>query len=162
MDIGCYCIDFSRLFAGQEPASAHASAHLHESGVDDLTVGTLYFPSGIAASFTCGMTVHADNTASLCGTEGFIEIPIPWKPPIQRASYIVATGTPPKMDNLPKPAGPSRQTHYVDGGRDLYSFEADDFAAAVQDGAPPRITRQDTLANMRLLDDLRRQVGVRF
>src|SRR5438128_515174 len=38
MDVGCYCINLSRLLAGEEPVEIHASAHLHERGVDDLVV----------------------------------------------------------------------------------------------------------------------------
>ena len=71
-----------RFVAGEEPTDIHVSAHMHERGVDDLIVATLKFPSGVVASFTAGMSVHADNTAYICGTEGFIEIPIPWKPPV--------------------------------------------------------------------------------
>ena len=163
MDIGCYCLDFSRHFAGAEPTAAHAVGHLHESGVDDLMCGVLQFPGGVTASFTCGMTVQADNTAYLCGSEGFVEVPVPWKPPRENAEYSVVRGTPPKMDGPAKAAlEPPRQTRHVTAEASLYALEADDFAAAVLDGAPPRISRDDSIGNMRLLDELRRQVGVRF
>src|SRR5690348_14996854 len=87
MDVGCYCINFSRLYAGEEPTAVHVVHHQHESGVDDLAAGTLVFPNGVLATFSCGMTAHADNTASICGTEGYIEIPIPWKPPAAGSTY---------------------------------------------------------------------------
>lgn len=161
MDVGCYCLNFSRLFAGAEPLSAHAIGALHASGVDESATGVLAFPGGVAASFTCGMSLHADNTAYLCGTEGFIEIPVPWKPPREGAEYRVVRGAPPLMDGPAKvPAGPLRQVRRVDAGKELYALEADDFAAAAFDGAPPRLDRADSVGNMRLLDELRRQVGV--
>lgn len=163
MDIGCYCVNFARLFAGQEPAAVHCVGQLHPSGVDELAAGVLTFPSGVVASFTCGMTLQADNTAYLCGTEGFIEVPVPWKPPVNDAIYTIAHSVPPKMDGGAKAmSGPPRQTHSVSGGRDLYAFEADDFAAAVLDGVPLPVSPDDTLGNMRVLDELRRQVGVEF
>jgi predicted dehydrogenase len=165
MDIGCYCISYSRLFAGQEPAVMMATAHLHESGVDDLTAGTLRFANGVVASFTCGMQVQADNAAHLCGSDGFIEVPVPWKPPAKQAAYTIARGTPPRMDSTSgakaPAAPPPRQTLHVDTHTDLYGVEADDFAETVQQGRPPRISPQETLGNMRVLDELRRQVGVR-
>ena len=162
MDIGCYCLNFSRYFAGAEPTSAHAIGHLHESGVDESASGILAFPGGVTASFTCGMNVQADNTAYICGSEGYVEIPVPWKPPRENAEYSVVRGTPPRMDGPAKaPAVQPRQTHRVTADASLYALEADDFAATVRDGAPPRITRDDTIGNMRLLDELRRQVGVR-
>jgi predicted dehydrogenase len=41
----------------------------------------------------------------------------------------------------------------------VYALEAEAFAAAVN-GAAPWITREDTLGNMRVLDQLREQGGV--
>ena len=167
MDVGCYCINFSRMLAGEEPTEVHASAHFHERGVDDLVVATLKFPSGVLASFSCGMSVHADNTAYVCGTEGYIEIPIPWKPPPQGAAYTIARSTPPKMDHAaggvtPAVARPPRETRTVDAAKELYALEADDFAAAVLDGKPPALTPADTLGNMAVLDEIRRQIGLTF
>ena len=167
MDIGCYCLNFSRLIAGAEPVAAHAVGVLHGSGVDESAAAVLTFPGGVTASFTCGMTVQADNTAFICGSEGYVEIPVPWKPAARGAEYRVVRGTPPKMDDASRGAardtaqpGPARQVHAVDAGKELYALEADDFAAAVQDGVPPRIDRTDSVGNMRLLDLLRRQLGV--
>lgn len=163
MDVGCYCLNFSRLFAGAEPLRAHAVGTLHERGVDESAAGVLAFPGGVAASFTCGMSLHADNTACLCGTDGFIEIPVPWKPPREGAEYRVVRGAPPLMDGPAKaPAGPLRQVRRVDAGKELYALEADDFAAAAFDGVPPRLDRADSVGNMRLLDELRRQIGVKM
>lgn len=161
MDVGCYCLNFSRFFAGTEPVRAHAVGTLHERGVDTSAAGVLMFPGDLAASFTCGMSLHADNTAYLCGTEGFIEIPVPWKPPRVGAQYCVVRGAPPLMDGPAKtPDRPPRQRRSVDAGKELYALEADDFAVAALDGAPPRLDRADSVGNMRLLDELRRQVGL--
>jgi D-xylose 1-dehydrogenase (NADP+, D-xylono-1,5-lactone-forming) len=162
MDIGCYCIDFSRLFAQSEVTDVSVTGHVHESGVDDLAAGTLTFANGIIASFTCGMTVQADNTAWLCGSEGYIEIPVPWKPPMEKAGFTIARGTPPKMDapGQPAPTAPPREWRATPSG-ELYGIEADDFAATVLDGQPPRLSRGDSIANMEILDLLRQRLGIR-
>jgi predicted dehydrogenase len=163
MDVGCYCVNFSRLFAGTEPVKTSAVAHLHESGVDDLLAATLQFPNGVLASFTCGMIAQADNTAQLCGSEGYIEVPVPWKPPASESIFVIARGTPPRMDGPVKiPAAPARETVRVSVDGKLYGIEADDFAAAVLDRKNPAVTREDTLGNMRTLDELRRQIGLEF
>jgi hypothetical protein len=124
--------------------------------------GLLKFPNGVFASFTCGMNLQADNTAYISGTEGYIEIPVPWKPPKQGAGFTLARGTPPKMDSATAsaPPAPPRQHIAIDVDGDLYGIEADDFAATVFDNAPPRITRSDSVGNMRVLDELRQQIGV--
>ncbi|MGH7192223.1 MAG: Gfo/Idh/MocA family protein, partial [Candidatus Saccharimonadales bacterium] len=104
MDVGCYCINFSRLFARSEPTRVEVIGNVHETGVDHLVAGTLAFANGIVAGFTCGTTVQADNTAYLCGSEGFIEIPVPWKPPKENATFTIARATPPRMDAVGMPA----------------------------------------------------------
>jgi predicted dehydrogenase len=163
MDVGCYCINFTRMLAREEPDQIFASAHMHERGVDDIVSATMHFPSGLIAGFTCGMSVHADNTAHLCGSEGYIEIPVPWKPPVQQAAFTIARSTPPKMD-LAAGAKPSsgKETRHVDANMELYALEADDFATAVLDGKPPALSEADTLGNMAVLDEIRRQIGLVF
>lgn len=150
MDVGCYCLNFSRFFAAAEPESLSAIAHLHPSGVDDYVAAHLRFPGDLLASFTCGMTVRADNTASLLGEEGYITIPIPWKPPVIGAEYTLVD------------AAGTRHTYSVSAGKDLYALEADDFAAAALDQAPLPVTPADTLGNQQALDQLRRQMGLSF
>ena len=159
MDVGCYCINFSRLFAGEEPSAMTVAARLHSCGVDELAVGTMQFPAGVLASFTCGMTTQSDNTAYLCGSDGFIEVPIPWKPP-KESTYVIARGIPPKMDRPAKPSSwpPPRDVVKITVNDELYGLEADDFAAAIFDGKPPAVSHADSLGNMRVLDELRRQM----
>jgi predicted dehydrogenase len=169
MDVGCYCLNFARLFAGAEPIGVTCAGNVHETGVDDHTAGLLTFPGGLLATFACAMTVQADNTATLCGDEGFIEIPIPWKPPADNAVYTIAHSTPPRQDLTgPRPpsmtgAAPPRETRTVStGGVGLYGVEADDFAATVLDGTPATVPPADTIGNMRLLDQIRAQVGLAY
>ena len=169
MDVGCYCLSFSRLIAGAEPTFAEATGRLHPSGVDELCAGVLRFPNDLAATFACGTTVQADNAAYVCGSEGYIEVPVPWKPPAKGATYTVAHSTPPRMDvkgaldAKSAPTAPPRRTHTVDANAaDLYGMEADEFAAAVLDGRPPRVSREETLGNTRLLERLRRQIGLAY
>jgi xylose dehydrogenase (NAD/NADP) len=162
MDIGCYCINFARLFAGAEPTAIHAVANFHSTGVDELAAGTLVFPNNIVSSFTCGMCLHADNTAYLCGSEGYIEVPVPWKPGPESSKFILTRGNEPKMDKPKSVAPPPREIRNIEAPGDMYQMEADDFAAAVLDGQPSRVSREDSVGNMRLLDETRRQIGLEF
>lgn len=161
MDIGCYCIDFSRLFAGAEPVKLDVTGHLHESGVDDLAAGTMTFSNDVIASFACGMTLQADNTAYLCGTDGYLEIPVPWKPPLEGAGFAIGRGTPPRMDAMGQPAqtAPPREWRATPSG-ELYAIEADDFVATVFDGQPPRVSQADSIGNMEILDLMRQRLGM--
>ena len=160
MDIGCYCIDFSQLIAGRAPSSVSAYAVLHQSGVDELVAGAMQFPGGMLATFTCGMTAEANNSAQICGTAGYIEIPVPWKPAAGGAKFTIAYGIPPRMDGGAASKRPAPELVRVAADDNVYSYEADDFAAAVLDGAVPQMPAESTLSNMRILDELRKQVGV--
>jgi len=150
MDIGCYCTSYARLFAGAEPTAMTVHGHLHASKVDDYAAGVMAFPEGVLSTFMCGMTVHAENTAHLLGTGGYIEIPVPWKPPVMDAEFTVVEG------------GGKRETVKVSAGKHLYALEADDFAASVLEGMPARVSVQDSLGNQAVLDEMRRQVGVKY
>jgi hypothetical protein len=46
--------------------------------------------------------------------------------------------------------------------KDLYALEADDFALAAEGKLAPRVDRADSMGNQRLLDTLRKQIGVRM
>jgi predicted dehydrogenase len=166
MDIGCYCVNFSRMVVGAEPVSFTALGQRHEgSGVDVVAAGTMLYPDGVVASFTCGMLVQANNAAYICGDEGYIEVPVPWKPPECGAAYSIVRATPPRMDAAGLRAAESqpnmgpRKDFTVDAGMELYGVEADDFAATVLDGKAPMMTAAETVGNMRVLEEMRRQVG---
>jgi xylose dehydrogenase (NAD/NADP) len=159
MDVGVYCTSFSRLFARSEPDRIHVIHHRHETGIEDVVAGTLGFPNGVLASFTCGMTVHADNTAGICGDEGYIEIPVPWKPPSKGATFTIARSTPPRMENSNVKGPPPRLTRTIGDVGELYALEADAFADTVFDNAPPFVTPEDTLGNQLVMDELQRQTG---
>jgi predicted dehydrogenase len=165
MDVGCYCIDFARFITGEDPTDCFAVAHPHPQGVDEMVVGSLSFPSGVLASFTCGMAVQSFNAAFICGTEGYLEIPIPWKPPAGGTEYHLIQATPPRQDqqglaamaSVPN-SGP-RQTFHIPATGDLYALEADAFAATVLDGQPSMMTAAESMGNLRVLETLQRQIS---
>ena len=154
MDIGCYCVSFARLIAGEEPAAILAHRVMHPSGVDERATGVLRFPGGVDAVFACAMTMQADNTAWVLGEEGFIEVPIPWKPPQRGAVWRHRGMTPPRMDGNAK-AGPFVEEHTVDAEAPLFGLEADAFAAAACGEIAVPVTRDDTLGNAAVLDQVR-------
>jgi len=162
MDIGCYCIHFARRFAGAEPTEIQTIGRMHAAGVDELLAAQMRFPSGVLATFTCGMSAQANNAAMLSGSDGFIESPVPWKPPVNNAAYHIRRMTPPRMDKSAAPSPPDAETVTVNADRPLYALEADEFAAAALDGQRPAITREDTMGNMRVLDVMRSQIGLAF
>lgn len=165
LDIGCYCVGYAQLLTAAQPEAVHAVGHVHDAGVDDYAAGVLRFPGGVVATFTCGMTAQADNGLHLGGTDGFLDVPVPWKPPPRNAVYIVRGQRPPKIDSPGKnspPAAPTDETHCVDSPGELYALEADAFADVVARQRDPFVTPEDTLHNLRALETMRRQLGLAY
>jgi predicted dehydrogenase len=146
-DIGCYCINLSRMLFGEEPASV-ASTIVRDpaSGVDILTSALLVFPAGVA-TFTCATRVEPDQRVSIYGTTGRIEIEIPFNIPPDRATrvFVIAGGDP--------PVAPATEILEF-APADPYGVEVDRFADAVLDGAPVPVTGEDSVANMRVIERL--------
>jgi D-xylose 1-dehydrogenase (NADP+, D-xylono-1,5-lactone-forming) len=160
MDVGCYCLSFARMIAGQEPNDLHAVSIRHDSGVDEQTSVVMKFPSGVVSQFTVGMMTQADNAAFVCGDEGYLRIPIPWKPPPGNGQVILAQSIPPRQDNPnAAPIVPEPTVYRIEDARPLYGIEADAFADCVLDSAPPFVSARDTLGNMSCLERLRAAIG---
>jgi D-xylose 1-dehydrogenase (NADP+, D-xylono-1,5-lactone-forming) len=143
MDVGCYCVDFTRTLLAAEPDRVECLTHRHEFGVDDYAAGVLGFPGGALATFTCGMTVLSDQTAHIAGTEGRLEVTRFWQ---GKDGF-----------SLVSPKGKTK-AFSVKEKRPIYAVEADAFAEVVA-GAPNWNAPENTLANLRVLDQLRRSGG---
>ena len=138
MDVGCYCVNLARAVMGSEPTETACFAHIHEKGVDDYAAGLLRFGEKTLMTFTCGMTVHNDWTTYISGDDGEIEIQAPWF--CDGTFKVTREG----------------KTELIEAKTDkpMYALEAEAFAVAVA-GETPWITKEDTLGNMKVLDQLR-------
>ncbi len=81
MDIGCYLIYTSRLIFGEEPRRVLGIIERDpEMQTDNMTSGILDFPSG-QAIFTCSTQVAPYQRVQIIGTQGRIEVEIPFNAP---------------------------------------------------------------------------------
>ena len=153
MDVGVYPLSLLRLiarFAGDgEPVAAHALGHVAD-GVDHWAGGTLRFASGFTATFHCAVACAAPSVASVYGSNGWIDIPEPWK--CREADLV-----------LHRPGQPPERIAVPDDGLALYAREAL-MVGAWCDRAreSPACPWDDSRGQMALLDTLRRQLGVRW
>src|SRR5229473_2553186 len=68
MDVGCYTVSGSRLFAG-EPEKAYGEAWFGPSGTDWVFGGTLRFPGDVIALFDCGTATQERDELEAIGSE---------------------------------------------------------------------------------------------
>ncbi len=88
MDIGCYCISLSRFIFDREPD--RVSAIIEYDPVfktDRMASGMLDFGLG-TSSFTCSTQLTPYQRVNIFGTEGRIEIEIPFNAPSDRQTRI--------------------------------------------------------------------------
>ena len=143
-DIGCYCVNLSRMLFAAEPTRVQGSAVRDATGTDVLTAGILSFDEGIA-SFVCSTRAEDDQRVEIYGTEGRISIGIPFNiPPDLPTRIAVVSGGDP-------PVAPSVETMEF-AAADPYTVEADLFAAAVLDDAPLPVAIDDAVANLRVME----------
>lgn len=140
MDVGCYCVSGSRLFAGGEPESVFGQARTDgEAGVDLRFAGTLRFPGEVMASFDCGFDMVARHDLELVGSEGSLFAADPWharRPGIERR-------------------GPDGEVERIEvEAANSYALELDDMSAAIRDGGRPLLGRDDALGQARTIEAL--------
>jgi predicted dehydrogenase len=144
MDIGCYPITTSRFIFGEEPKRVAGLVERDpDFKTDRLASAILDFPSG-QATFTCSTQMVAYQRMQFLGTNGRIEIEIPFNAP------------------------PGRQTRiFIDDGRDVfgsgattetfpvcdqYTIQGDAFSRAVRGEGEVPVTIEDAIANMAVIE----------
>ena len=150
LDIGCYAVDLSRLLFGAEPTAVAAMVDIDPvTGVDVLSSGVLAFPTG-HATFTVSTRGEPDQRVTVLGTQGRVEIEIPFNIPPDRPTRVFHTagGDP--------PTDPHTET-LVFPAADPYTLQADAFAGALRSGARAPIDPEGAVANLAVLDEIRVQ-----
>ena len=143
-DIGCYCVNLSRMLFGGEPTRVQGTTVRDATGTDVISAGILSFGEGIA-SFVCSTRAEDDQRVEIYGTAGRISIGIPFNipPDLPTRIAIVSGGDP--------PVSPIVETMEF-APADPYTLEADLFAAAVLDDAPLPVAIGDAVANLRVME----------
>jgi predicted dehydrogenase len=142
-DIGCYCIQSARYGFGQEPTRVCGLIDRDpQFGTDRLTSALLDFPSG-QAIFTCGTQLVPYQRVQFFGTQGRVEIEIPFNAPPDRPTRIFVDDGGDLFG-----AGISTESFPV---VDQYTLQGDAFSRAVLDGTPPPVPLEEGIANMAVI-----------
>ncbi|KAK4871583.1 hypothetical protein RN001_015707 [Aquatica leii] len=154
LDIGVYALQFSQfVFRGLKPTTVVASGHLNKHKVDDSASAVLSYPNGRTTVLTVNARIRLSNKAHVFGTKGMITIPDFWCP----TEIITPTGTF-KFD-LPES---SAEFNYLNSSG--LAYEAEEVRQCIKKGLceSPKLTHVESLELAKLMDTLRRLVGVTF
>jgi predicted dehydrogenase len=143
LDVGCYSVSVARWFLSAEPSQVQAQAEYDPGGVDVHMVGSLSFAGNGLASFEASFITALQQTYSISGSDGVIELPhnafVPWE---NEAIFYVR--------------GRNQETgqkHSVPGA-DEYRLMVEHFADAVIGQTELSFPITDSIENMRVLDAL--------
>ncbi|HZP00814.1 MAG TPA: Gfo/Idh/MocA family oxidoreductase [Terriglobia bacterium] len=144
MDIGCYPVTTSRFIYGEEPTRVLGLIERDpEMKTDRLTSVMLDFPSGHSI-FTCSTQLVPYQRMQFLGTQGRIEIEIPFNAPNDRPCRL-----------------------FIDDGRDVsgggvtteafavcdqYTIQGDVFSRAVREGGEVPVSIEDAVRNMAVIE----------
>jgi len=140
-DLGCYGINASRLFTGAEPTEILATCHKHSTGVDMSLGMVLKFPGDVLAVLDCSFESTRRNRFEIVGSQAAVELPGGVLPATE-AELVVHTNE--SVETI----------RFAEA--DQYAEQIDIFCASIDAGkliAPA----EDGVANMRVLDAVRRQ-----
>ena len=144
MDIGCYPITMSRFAFGEEPSRALGLIERDpEMETDRLTSALLDFPSGHAV-FTCSTQLSLHQWMEFVGTEGRIEVEVPFNAPNDRPCRIA-------IDDGRDLLGGGRTTEEFPTC-DQYTIQGDLFSKAIREGGEVAVPLEDAVRNMAVID----------
>jgi predicted dehydrogenase len=145
MDIGCYLINTARLVFRREPARVLGAIDRDPTlGTDRLTSMILDYGDAHAVG-SCSTQTTAYQRVTILGTQGRVDIEIPFNAPNDRPCRLV-------VDSGVDLFGGGAEVVNFDTC-DQYTLQADRFSRAVRDGAAAApYPLEDSLANMAVID----------
>jgi predicted dehydrogenase len=155
LDIGIYNLTATRwvlqqaLGACPEPLAIEARGLLAPTGVDQRVNATLSFPGGLASQFICGFDSAADNALRIFGERGVISLPTDfWQ---ATEAQLQIRGQAPERVQAP---------FRING----FEGEIEEAQACIRAGRIESdvMPHAETLAILGWMDEIRRQLGVRY
>jgi predicted dehydrogenase len=141
MDIGCYCVSLARFIFNSEPVKVLGQVTIDPVlQTDTMASGILEFSAG-TATFTCSTQLMPYQRVQILGTEGRIEIEIPFNAP---------------------PTEPTRLWLHTKNGSeemmfepiDQYTLQGDLFAQSILNNTPVPTPLQDAINNMKVIETI--------
>jgi predicted dehydrogenase len=141
MDIGCYCISLSRFIFDAKPQRVFGIMEYDpQFNTDRLTSGILDFGRG-TSTFTCSTQLMPYQRVNIFGTEGRVEIEIPFNAPTDRPCKMWHQhGT--KIDEI------------LLDVCNQYTIQGDLFSQAVRNDTDVPTPLEDAVANMKVIEAL--------
>ncbi len=137
MDVGCYCVNASRLVAG-EPVAAGGWQVTGGDGVDIAFVGSMRFTDDVLAHFDSGFVLAERHDLEVVGDEASLFVTDPW--------HCLTPGIELRH---------GRAVERIDvPAENSYRLEAENLAAAIRGEGQPLLGRADAVGQARAIEAL--------
>jgi predicted dehydrogenase len=151
-DVGCYPLVTARYIFGAEPTRAIALINRDANlGIDTLTSGLLEFPGGGQLVFSSAFRAATYQRVTILGTDGRIDMPVPFTPPKDLACRIT-------IDSGKSLDGASAEFEDFPAV-DQYALQCDAAAAVFLGETQQEFPIEDGMATMRIIDALYRSAA---
>lgn len=149
LDIGCYAVVAGRYLFDTEPLRVIALIDRDPGfDVDRTTSALIDFGAGRQLTFTVSTQTVPYQRVNVFGTKGRLEIEIPFNAPVDTPTRLF-------VDDGTAHGGKSAKAAEFPAV-DQYQLQGETFSKAVRGISPLAYGLEDALANMRILDALRR------
>ena len=170
LDIGVYPLYLASAVYGGPPIRVQAMATLTPAGVDDSLSMTLGWPEGRMAQCFSSISVHGPREAHIIGELGRVWVhdkacDRSWYGSIRLTLLTHAgEGREEKEEVFTFPLLDEGSEAWNGANRVLLAYEAQEVHRCLQEGRveSARMPWKETLALSQVMDDIRRQVGVRY
>lgn len=144
MDVGCYCLNAIRHYAGEPEAVLATMVIEPETEVDATTAGVVECGE-VLGVFDCSFAMSGHLQLEIVGTRGRIEVPRAWLP--GEADAAIQLHRDGEANTIVVP------------GVDQYRLQVENFADAIRGAAPLGLPPEDALQNMRAIEAVRRSAA---
>ena len=138
-DIGCYPISYARTVLGENPLEVFGWQVTGPTGIDETFAGQMRFPNNVQAQFDCSFVIPFHTFMEIVGSEGTLNISKPFRPQTDEKIYLTR--------------GDKTETIKIKG-QELYIGEVENMADAILLGYEPRISLDDSRANVAVIYSL--------
>jgi len=143
-DVGCYPINYARTVIGENPLEVFGWQVTGPTGIDETFVGQMLFSNNVMMQFDSSFVIPLHSFMEIVGSEATLNVPNPFKPTANPKIYLTRNG---------------KTEGFRVKGQELYLGEVEDMADAILLGKEPRISLDDSRANVQAIKSLLESAG---
>jgi xylose dehydrogenase (NAD/NADP) len=138
-DVGCYPISYARTVIGANPLEVFGWQVTGPTGIDETFVGQMRFANDVLMQFDSSFVIPFHSFMEIVGSTATLNVPNPFKPTSNPKIYLTRDG---------------KTEGFRIRGQELYLGEVEDMADAILLRKEPRISLDDSRANVQAITAL--------